>query len=192
MYTPSIQKERRDLRNTITKRYPGQGPQYIFKEIKSEKAPVVTFMAIAQFCDEAQVNSDHLRNIFAPYGVTEPYLTYQQFQTFIYDDFPDYNNSKPFGEKITEKQRFVLLKFVSVLRTKLEASLNQKWNTALSRNPPNALNTTLRTSALCKLYSEMNLPFSVSEFVDAIFAFYDAKLEALTFDQFGQLFTVFQ
>lgn len=192
MYTPPIQKERRNLRNTISRRYPGHDPQYIFTEIKSDKAPVVTFMAIAQFCDEAQVNSDHLHEIFAPYGVTEPYLTFQQFQKFLYDDFPDYNNSTPLGEKLTDRQRFLLLKFAAILRTKLEASLIKKWNVALTRNPPNALNTTLRISALCKLFSEMSLPFTVSEFVDAIFVFYDAKLEDITFYQFAQLFAVFQ
>ena len=191
MFTPATERQRKRLRAEITKSFPGSSVKDIFEKIKMPNAPIVTFRTISQWCDRLDINPDNLHNIFGPYGVNEPYLNEEQWRTYMNDDFADYENFVKVGENLTEKQNFILLKFMGVLRTKFGSTMIARWNAALTRNPPNAPNTSLRVSALCRIYQDTNLPFDASEFVDALFAFYDQKMETLTFDQFSQLFTAY-
>ena len=191
MYTPETTRQRKELRNIINKEFPGVKPCALFEKFKMPKAPVISFRTISQWSDKLEINPDNLSNIFAPYGVSEPYLSSQQWEKFLNDDFANYENDVKFGESLTEKQNFILIKFMGVLRTKFGASMISRWNSALTRNPPSAPNTSLRVSALCRIYRDTNLPFDASEFVDAIFAFYNEKMESITFDQFSQLFTAY-
>ncbi|EAY06608.1 hypothetical protein TVAG_056020 [Trichomonas vaginalis G3] len=191
MFTPKITKERKILRVEITKAFPGAKPKEIFDKVVNEQAPVITFRTVAEYCEKPEIDTDHLADIFAPYGVNDPFISLSQWTEFLNDDFADYENGIKYGEKLTEKQNFILLKFMGILRTKFGASMASRWNSALARNPPNASNTELRVSALCRIFHDTNLPFEPAEFVDAIFAFYDEKLETLTFDQFSQLFAAY-
>lgn len=191
MFTPKITKERKILRTEIAKTHPGAKPKDIFDILVSDKAPVITFKTIAQYCEKPEIDTDHLMNIFGPYGVNDPFVSLPQWTEFLNDDFADYENGIHYGEHMTEKQNFILLKFMGILRTKFGGSMASRWNAALARNPPNASNTTLRVSALCRIFRDTNLPFNPEEFVEAIFAFYDDKLETLTFNQFSQLFAAY-
>jgi hypothetical protein len=67
----------------------------------------------------------------------------------------------------------------------------QRWNAAVARNPPNTLKTQLKVSALCRLFENMTLPFSVSDFLDALFLFYEVRVEVTTFAQFRSLLNAF-
>ena len=191
MFTPKTERQRKELRAAISKSFQGLSPKNIFDKIKLPNAPIVTFRTIAQWCEPLEINPDNLHNIFGPYCGNEPYLNQDQWEKYLNDDFADYENVVKVGEHLTEQQNFILVKFMGVLRTKFGATMTARWNAALSRNPPNAPNTSLRVSAMCRIYQETNLPFDASEFVDALFAFYDEKLETITFDQFSQLFSAY-
>lgn len=189
MYTPTISLHRRNLRKAICDSFPGENPEKIFKKIAPSRSHVITMYDLEPYCEMGKIPAASLDMIFSPYGVKEVQIALPQFIQFINDDFPNYDTEPHLNPEITQKQKFILSKFLGVLRTKYGTTLSQRWNSALTRNPPNTLNTTLRLSALCHLYQNMNLPFSVSEFVDSLFAFYGAKIEGINFAQFGSLFS---
>lgn len=192
MYTPETTRERKILRNEINHKFVDVNPINIFKNLQSKLHPVITFSTLQPFCLSADIPLESLPAIFAPYGVNEPYISQQQFIKFFNDDFPDYTKTGYAPGPLNEQQKFILQKFMYILRNKFGSTMNSRWTAALTRNPPNSLNTDLRVSALCRLYSEMNLPFTASEFVDSLFAFYQEKVTSISFDQFTQLFTTFQ
>ena len=146
---------------------------------------------LERFCEMGNVPAASLDLIFSPYGVKDIQINSQQFTRFFNDDFPIYD-SLHLSKELTERQTFILSKFLNIIRTKFGATLSQRWNSALTRNPPSKLNTTLKLSALCHLFQETNLPFSVSEFVDALFVFYGEKFDEVSFAQFGKLFSTIQ
>lgn len=192
MFTPSITLHRRNLRNAICEAFPGETPAAVFKKIARPKSQLITLFDLEPYCQKESIPAAVLETIFAPYGVKDVEISLPQFIQFLNDDFPNYDTDAHINPAITDKQRFILSKFLGFLRIKFGTTLSQRWNSALARNPPNTLNTTLRLSALCHMYESMNLPFTVSEFVDALFAFYGDKIEGITFAQFGDLLTAIQ
>lgn len=192
MYTPGVTRHRKNLRQAICQSFPGKEPEDLFMTIcKQNSIQFINMAALEPFCQKASVPAAVLHNIFAPYGTKDVLVTREQWVKFINDDFPDYENTFKAPTQLTDKQSFILTKFLGVLKTKFGATLSARWNSALARNPPNTLNTTLRISALVHLFNVMNLPFSNADFVDAIFAFYGEKVEGISFAQFGQLFDAF-
>ena len=191
MFTPITLRQRKALRTQIEKSNLGLKPKQIFDKYKMPKAPVISFRAISEWCKPIDIDPENLNNIFGSYGVTEPYLNLKQWESFMNDDFANYENEERYGQTLSEKQNFILTKFMGVMRTKFGSSMIDRWNHAIKRNPPNDSNVSLRVSSLCRIYQDTNLPFDASDFVDAIFAFYDEKLESLTFDQFSKLFSAY-
>ncbi|OHS95635.1 hypothetical protein TRFO_38230 [Tritrichomonas foetus] len=192
MFTPTVTLQRRNLRNAICERFPGMQPSDIFTKIAQPKCKIIFIQDLEEYCKIAEIPAVALDSIFAPYGVKDVQIALPHFITFLNDDFPVHDNTPRLNSELTDKQTFILSKFLGILRTKFGSTLSQRWNSALTRNPPNTLNTTLRLSALCHLYQDMNLPFTSSEFVDALFAFYGEKVEGISFSQFGELFSSIQ
>ena len=193
MYTPSITRYRKNLRSSICSFFPNEDPAIIFRKICRRGSQVITIPDLEVFCEKVSVPAGCLDKVFAPYKVKNVQISKNQFIQFMYDDLPHEEEAKIIktNENLTKRQIFLLSKFVGNLRTKFGNSTNQRWASALARNPPNTLNTMLRLSALCHLFYEMNLPFTVSEFIDAMFAFYGSKIEAINFMQFQRLFSAF-
>ena len=196
MFTPTTIKLRKKLRDAICQEYPGLQPDAIFDAICEEKSDdelkVITIDDLERFCEKERIPAASLENILAPYGVrNDIVINKNQWKQFINDDFPVYKDP-PKVKNLTDRQEFILSKFVAILFKKFGNTITQRWNSILSRNPPNCPNTTLRLSALCRVYQETNLPFDVGEFIDAIYVFYGTELDFLTLKQFSDLFNSFQ
>ena len=191
MFTPSIIRLRKELRDYITLKYYNKKAEEIFNLLKNEKAPVITFKTISTFCLEKEIPFENIENIFLPYGINNPYISLEQWIQFFNDDFSNFNNIYHFETLITERQKFILSKFINILRTKFGGKLSDRWKSSLQRNPPNSKNTKLYISSLCKLFNDMNLPFSTEDFIDSLFSFFGNKFETININQFDNLFKAF-
>ena len=187
MFTPTITRHRKALRRAICQLQPGKDPKEVFALMCLPTEPVIPFLSLEKPCEIASVPAAALEDLFSLYGCKDAVINEPQFVRFMNDDFPSYETPKA-KYQISDKQSFILSKFLGGIRNKTGSTIAERWNYALSRNPPNASNTTLKISALCRIYSEMVLPFSVSEFIDSLFAFFGEKCEEITFNQFGELF----
>ncbi|OHT08063.1 hypothetical protein TRFO_23605 [Tritrichomonas foetus] len=192
MYTPSITKHRKSLRQSICSFYPGVEPATIFRRICPRGSSIIGMADLEPYCEKGSVPACSLEMVFAPYNVKNVQISKNQFIHFMNDDLPRYEKETAKTSSLSKRQNFILTKFIGNLRVKFGSTITQRWTSALSRNPPNTINTSLRVSALCHLFYEMNLPFTVSEFVDSLFAFYGSKIESITFKQFGELFSSIQ
>jgi hypothetical protein len=188
MFTPGISRHRKNLRQVIGETFPGDPDT--FEKVKKPNMQFITMDDLEPYCERISCPAAALENLFAPYHVKALLITQGQWQAFMNDDFPTHPRN-PCPQGLTERQTFILSKFVTSIKTKFGGTLTQRWNAALARNPPNTINTQLKVSALCRLFENTNLPFSVSDFVDALFLFYEVRVEAITFAQFGSLLNAF-
>jgi hypothetical protein len=188
MFTPGTSRHRKNLRQAVVEASPGISDT--FDRVKKPNAQFITMDDLEPYCERISCPAAALENVFAPYNVKALMITQGQWKAFMEDDFPVHpRNACPEG--LTDRQTFILSKFVTSIKTKFGGTLSQRWSTALARNPPNAINTQLKVSALCRLFENTNLPFSVSDFVDALFLFYGERVEAITFAQFVSLLNGF-
>lgn len=194
MFTPSFSRLRKNLRQAVIDEFPNQDAGVMFDSIRQDGIQFIQVADLERFCEKAECPASALPNIFAPYGVRQMLIGRPQWSHFINDGLcSDCEADKSLKERsqLTERQHFLMNKFVHSMKVKFGNTVYKCWNAALARNPPNTLNTTLRLSALCHLFETMNLPFSVSEFVDSTFTFYGGKIEGITFGQFELLFDSF-
>ena len=71
-------------------------------------------------------------------------------------------------------------------------SLSSIWLFVLKYNPSNTKSDRyVRLAALCRIADELNLSFTTEDFIDAIFAFFDQKIDQLDFQQFVKLIQTF-
>jgi hypothetical protein len=189
MFTPEVTRQRKSLRQAVNNAFPAQSAMATFDQIAQRRA-FITPEDIEPFCEQILCPAASLEPIFAPYGVRDLLITRDQWVHFMEDDFPQWQMPL-LTPALNDRQTFLLTKFLTNLKTKFGGTLRQRWNAALARNPPNTLNTTLRISALCRLFECTNLPFSVSDFVDSLFAFLGDKVEGITFHQFCDLLNAF-
>jgi hypothetical protein len=189
MFTPAVIRQRKNLRQAVNNAFPHQSAKDTFDQIVQRRA-FITPEDIEPFCEKIRCPAASLENIFAPYGVRNLLITSVQWIKFMQDDFPQWQMPEV-EQGLNDRQTFLLTKFLASFKTKFGGTLRQRWNAALARNPPNTLNTTLRISALCRIFECTNLPFSVSDFVDALFVYFGDKVEGITFHQFCQLLNAF-
>jgi hypothetical protein len=189
MFTPEVTRQRKNLRQAVNDAFPAQAAMATFERIAQRRA-FISPDDIEPFCEKIRCPAASLENIFAPYGVRSLLITRAQWVAFMQDDFPQWQIPE-LGPALNDRQAFLLTKFLASLRTKFGGTLRQRWSAALARNPPNTLNTTLRVSALCRLFECTNLPFAVSDFVDALFVFLGERVEGITFHQFCQFLNAF-
>jgi hypothetical protein len=188
MFTPNVVRHRNGLRQAVSDEYAGLDSDAIFDRLIPTAAAFIVPGNLERFCEKIECPAACLPSIFAPYGVKDLMITRKQWEAFMAEGLPTSVAVVP-TDHLDEKQYFILCKYVLGLKTKFGDTQASRWAAALARNPPNSLNTTLHLTALCHLYENMNLPFSVAEFIDSLFAFYGERIETLTFDQFGQLFS---
>jgi len=191
MFSPILVRYRQDLRETISEEYPGIKAQDIFEIIKHKEAPVITFRTISEYCSKKDIPFAEIKNIFQPYDVNIPVVNLSQWTKFFNDGFPDFSIKTQIKQDVSEKQKFILHKFIHIMNSKFGSSTTLRWNSLIMRNPPNTGNKTLRISALCRLFEDTNLPFDVTEFLDALFAFNGQKSDAVSFEQYVNLFRAF-
>ena len=192
MFTPGTSRHRRNLRQVLNDVFPKTDPEIIFERVKKPRAEFVEINDLEPYCEKANCPAAVLENLFGPYGVKNLLINRSQWINFMKDDFPLYIEKEDLAaEPLNQRQNFILKKFVEGLLTKFGSKMSDKWNAAILRNPPGALNDTLKTTALCKLYENMNLPFSTAEFIDALFLFYGERIDGITRPQFQDLFTSF-
>jgi hypothetical protein len=189
MFTPVLTRQRKNLRQSVNDAFPGQSAPSTFDRIV-QRCAFLTIDDLETFCEKIKCPAASLENIFAPYGVRNLLITRAQWINFMQDDFPKWP-SPEVPAVLNDRQNFLLSKYTANLKMKFGGTLRRRWNAALARNPPNTLNTVLRVSALCRLFETMNLPFTVNDFVDSLFAFLSVKVEAITFQQFCELFNAF-
>lgn len=190
MFTPSFARLRKNLRQAVIDEFPNEDANVMFDRIRQDGIQFIQITDLERFCEAAECPASALPNVFAPYGVRQMLIGRPQWLHFINDGLcSDCEADKSLKERsnLSERQTFLMNKFVHNMKTKFGNIVSKCWNAALARNPPNTLNTTLRLSALCHLFENMNLPFTVSEFVDSLFTFYGEKIEGITFDQFELL-----
>lgn len=193
MYTPGVTRHRRNLRQAINDAFPKIKPEEVFERIKKPKAQFIEMFDLEPYCEKANCPAAVLENVFAPYGSKNVVITQSQWVTFMNDDFTvDFQNCQLSAEPMNQRQTFILRKFVEGMQTKFGYKMSQKWAKALQFNPPEVLNTTLKITALCRLYENMNLPFPTADFIDTLFLFYGDRVEELSKDQFSELFSAFQ
>jgi hypothetical protein len=190
MFTPATVKLRKDLRQAISANFPTDASDIIFDKVRQTSKPYIQIDDLESYCEKVLCPASALELIFAPYGVKELVINKQQWIAFLDDDFAVWTDD-PSPNALTERQFFILSKFLTHMRTKFGGTTTQRWQAMLARNPPNTLNTELKVSALCQLFVNTALPFAVSEFVEALFAFFGAKIDYISFDQFGSFVRAF-
>jgi hypothetical protein len=190
MFTPATVKLRKDLRQAISDNFPNDSSAVIFDKVRQQKKLYIQMSDLESYCEKVLCPAATLDTIFAPYGVKEMVINKLQWISFLDDDFPVWADGPP-PQSLTERQFFIVSKFVTHLRTKFGGTVQQRWQSVLARNPPNTLNTELKLSALCQLFVHSTLPFSVNEFVDALFVFFGGKIDSISFAQFGDFLRAF-
>ena len=191
MFTPGVTRHRDNVRQQINDAFPNVKPEDIFERVKKPGSQFIELYDLEPYCEKANCPAAAVQNVFAPYGTKNMLITQAQWVNFMKQGFPLHQDS-PVTAPLDERQRFLLTKFVQSLQIKFGRSMGDKWNAALLRNPPDAVNTSLKLSALCQLFENMNLPFTVSEFIDALFIFYGEKIDSISKVQFGDLFSAKQ
>lgn len=193
MFTPGVTRHRKNLRLAINNAFPGVKADEIFDSVKKQGSSFVELYDLEPYCEKVNCPAAVVNSIFTPYGSKNVVITKEQWVAFMNDDFPILTETPAPGvARLDQKQRFLLSKFVAGVEMKFGSSPDQRWRKALARNPPNTVNTALKLSALCHIFECMMLPFTVPDFIDAIFAFFGEKIDSITFDQFGTLFSSFE
>jgi hypothetical protein len=182
-YSLQSSRQRKNLRQSVNDAFPGQSAPITFHRIAQRRA-FITIDDLEPFCEPIKCPAAALENIFAPHGVRNLLITRTQWITFMQDDFPKWP-SREAPAVLNDRYNFLLSKYPASLKTKLGETLRQRWNAALARNPPNTLSTVLRVSALCCLFENMNLPFSLNDFADNLFVFFGVKIETTHFNSFA-------
>ena len=190
MFTPAVARLRRNLRQAVVDAFPREEASVVFDKVKQDDTQCIQMADLEKFCETAHCPAAALENVFAPYGVRKMLINKVQWVTFMNDDMCSDVEGKN-STNLTDRQTFIMGKFIHRLKMKFGVGLSSIWNAAIARNPPNTINTTLRLAAFCHLFHNMNLPFEVTEFVDALFSFYGEKIEGITFEQFEALFHAF-
>jgi hypothetical protein len=190
MFTPATVKLRKDLRQAISDTFPTDSAVGIFDKIRQKSKLYIEMNDLETYCEKVLCPAAALEILFAPYGVKDLFINKLQWTAFMDDDFPVWTDG-PSPASLTDRQFFILSKFITHLRTKFGGTVTQRWQAVLARNPPNTLNTELKLSAMCQLFAHTTLPFASSEFVDALFAFFGEKIDGINFAQFGNFLRAF-
>lgn len=191
MYTPEICGLRKNLRQAIISEFPSSSAMQTFEQIKNPEHDFIEMYELERFCEKALCPAAALEHVFAPYGVKSTTISDKQWGSFMNDDFAFQASQAKTGE-LNDRQMFILTKFIRTLSWKFGGTMSERWSAVVARNPPNTQNSVLKLSALCSLYQFMNLPFSVSEFVDSLFIFYGKKVDGIDFSEFSRLFNTFE
>lgn len=191
MYTPDICNLRKGLRQAIISEFPTASSIATFEKIKKPEQEFIEMLDLERFCEQALCPASALPNIFAPYGVKGFAISQEKWASFMNDDFAFHRETSQTSE-LTERQMFILTKFIRSLSWKFGGTMSDRWGAVVARNPPNTQNSVLKLSALCSLFQFMNLPFTVSEFVDSLFIFYGKKVDGIDFSEFSRLFNTFE
>ena len=205
MATKETAKFRKTLRHAILDEFPNLDERQIYAKIKKDDAQMVFFSDLYPFCEKANIPIDQVKKIFASYQIFTDHISLAHFVVFLQDEyFPASGLEIP--SNLTGSQKDILSQFIQAFQCRRtqatppfsadsaaqplssEPSLiSQQWILILKYNPPNSDPSKVRIAAFLKFKDEMNLSFSFDDFLDAIFAFFDAKVDSLTFGQFARL-----
>lgn len=197
-------KYRTDLRHEILKNFDGVPSKDIYYKVKVEEAPYVTFEDLRVFSDSAKIPFDSIPDIFAAYGIFNKFISEEKFVRFLEDEVTNKTLEVVLPEGLASAQKNILVKFVDALtrrRTEYAVSsssalssghslIANMWVYAIKTNPPDCSDKFVRLASLCRLCDEFNVA-QVEDFIDAIFAFYESKIDQLDFQQFARLIEAF-
>ena len=182
---------RKQLRSKVSEIYPKQTADDIFGKIKKEGNFFIIESDLLPFLEKANIPQTKLKDIFAPYGVRNLMITPKQWKIFFDDEFNTAAPPEIIREDILDLYVAILRTFSSAIVSRTHSHPSQRWSYIVSRNPPSAGTSRVRLASLCRLCDEYNLPFPIESFIDAVFDFFQEKIDSLDFEQFSRLMSTF-
>ncbi|OHT16831.1 hypothetical protein TRFO_12916 [Tritrichomonas foetus] len=197
-----VAKDRRTLRHEILKDFVGIESKKIFEAIKREDLPFITFNELVPYCQRAKIPVEKLTDIFSLYEVFKKKISPKKFINFLEDEVTCKTLEVNLNPKLTDAQIKILTEFaegiknhrttaISLDSTTERSLISNMWIFVVRYNPANSNEKYVRLASLCRIAAEINLSFSTEDFIEAVFTFFDKRIDQLDFTQFVQLMQAF-
>jgi hypothetical protein len=202
--TRPLRQSRSLLRHAILNQFPSSTTSDIFSLLKHPHHSTLLFSDLSDLCLSVDLNPDSLKDLFVPYGVYAHEISRDSFIRFIDDEVICRQRTVVIPKSLTDLQSAILSKLCRGIRShRVQASPLPKeiaserletarlWSNATRMSSRKGVVSRLRIATFCRLARDLNLVFSPEELIDALFAFFGEKTEAIDFGQFAALFQAF-
>lgn len=205
MTSKIIETYRKNLRHAIINQYPTLSSKEIYNTLKSSELPDLFFENLYPFCDFLEIPIKSLPNIFASYRVSSNRISEEKFINFLEDEVTCKAIPKKLPANITDEQIAILAKLANSIRTRRtqaepskkaglsseRSSYSQQWIYLSRLNNGPSESSKIRIASLLHFAADMNYSFSSEELLDAIFTFFEKKMDTIDFEQFTHLMETF-
>lgn len=205
MTSKIIEIYRKNLRHAIIKQFPTLSSREIYTAIKSPNLPDLFFENLYPYCESLEIPVNFLSNIFASYKVSSNRISEEKFINFLEDEVTCKAIPNKLPPNITDEQIAILAKLANSIRThRTQAtpskkaglcserpSYSQQWIYLSRLNHGTSGSAKIRISSLLHFAADMNLSFAPEKLLDAIFTFFEKKIDTIDFEQFTHLMETF-
>jgi hypothetical protein len=205
-----VAASRRALRHQILSTFPGVPLKVIFAQVKAAGESQITFPDLEPYCASINVPVKTLPAIFSVYRPFVTRISEEVFVTFLQDEVRFTSTEREVNHNLTDDQATIIKSFVGIVKSRktheyhsgeplgaksqslvgARYRLSFIWNYLPRLNPLHSGENVVRVATLCRLAAEMELPASTEDFIDALFAFFQRKLDQLNFNEFAQLMEI--
>jgi hypothetical protein len=211
LMTNRVGKHRQALRHEILNSFPGIYLNSVAAAVKSPGQSRIRFADLESFCESAGVPVSALPDIFSSYHVNVNRMSEAKFIEFLRDEVTCTRIEPRLNPSLTNVQIAALTQFVAIIKSRKTQNyvsnagkseigrglsgkryqLSSTWSLLLKMNPQQSGEQYIRIATLCRVAAELGLGLSTEEFIDALFAFYNRRIDQITFDEFAQLVEAF-
>jgi hypothetical protein len=182
--------------------------------VKTPGENQIKFSDLDSYCAAAKVPTNALPGIFSAYRPFVARISEATFVKFLQDEVGFTSSECDPNPNLTDHQAAAIKSFVSIVKsrkthnyhsthpllgdTQRDSSVGARyqlsfiWNYLTRLNSLQTGENVVRVATLCRLAAEMELRTSAEDFIDALFAFYQRKLDQIDFNDFVQLMEAFE
>lgn len=205
MTSKTIETYRKNLRHAILKQYPTLSSKEIYATLKPSELPDLFFENLYPLCELLEIPINFLPSIFASYRVSSNRISEEKFINFLEDEVTCKAIPIKLPPNITDEQIAILSKLANSIRTRRtqaapskkaglcseRPSYSQQWIYLSRLNHGTSDSAKIRVSSLLHFAADMNLSFPPEQLLDAIFIFFEKKIDTIDFEQFTHLMETF-
>jgi hypothetical protein len=204
MTAKAIGLARSKIRHLIIRDFAQLNSREICQAVKSPAEPDIRFVDLIPYCERAEVDPHLLPDIFASYEVSTDRIPLVKFIQFVEDEVTCKSLELGIPSDFSFENKTILSKFCRAIRSRRthgsplpneiiseRESVGNLWAHLTRLTPSQTKVSVIRVAGLCHLAEDMRMSFSAEALIDALFQFFQQKLDFITFQQFSLLMDAF-
>ena len=202
MSAKNVEIARRKLRLQILDAFPNTPSAAIYDQLKKKERQNLFF---EDFESIATIDKSLFPDIFLCYNVSSTRIKKDQFVRFLEDGVQTGEYCADVPASMSDEQIAILDRFCKTLKSRKtqglapsmcsgameRSSVSHLWINLCRMSPNREKVTHVRVASLCQIAADLNMSFTASELIDALFTFFGTTFESLDFAQFTRMMETF-